>query len=313
MRYRTLGRTGLEVSEIGLGGAVFAGTSHGPFNETDAIAAVRTALETGVNYIDTSRHYGPSEEIIGKALTGYTGDCVICTKLAPRPGMTAADAIAGVEESLTTLRRPYVDVLLAHDIQQIGEGANAVETILQPGGMVDGFRRLQREGRVRFIGVSGRLAEVTAAVQTGEFDVALSFNRFNLLDWSAEAGLLPQAETHNVGITVGGVFYQGFLSLPLKLVLQRVENGLLWPWDWTDTQRQSVLNRLEKLREFVGDDLMALRRLAVQFVLSEPRISAAVIGMKNAAEATENLSTAEAGALDAKTMAKLKTLFTNYV
>ena len=308
MRYRTLGRTGLEVSEIGLGGAVFAGTSHGPFNETDAIAAVRTALETGVNYIDTSRHYGPSEEIIGKALTGYTGDCIICTKLAPRPGMTAADAIAGVEESLATLRRPYVDVLLAHDIQQVGEGANAVETILQRGGMVDGFRQLQREGRVRFIGVSGRHPEVTAAVQTGKFDVALSFNRFNLLDWSAEAGLLPQAETHNVGVTVGGVFYQGFLSLPLELVLQRVEKGLLWAWDWTDTQRQSVLNRLEKLREFVGDDLVALRRLAVQFVLSEPRISAAVIGMKNAAEATENLSAAEGGALDAETVAQLKAL-----
>ena len=308
MRYRTLGRTGLEVSEIGLGGAVFAGTSHGPFNETDAIAAVRTALETGVNYIDTSRHYGPSEEIIGKALTGYTGDCIICTKLAPRPGMTAADAIAGVEESLATLRRPYVDVLLAHDIQQIGEGANAVEMILQRDGMVDGFRQLQREGRVRFIGVSGRHPEVTAAVQTGKFDVALSFNRFNLLDWSAEAGLLPQAETHNVGVTVGGVFYQGFLSLPLELVLQRVEKGLLWAWDWTDTQRQSVLNRLEKLREFVGDDLVALRRLAVQFVLSEPRISAAVIGMKNAAEATENLSAAEGGALDAETVARLKGL-----
>ena len=308
MRYRTLGRTGLEVSEIGLGGAVFAGTSHGPFNETDAIAAVHTALETGVNYIDTSRHYGPSEEIIGKALTGYTGDCIICTKLSPRQGVTAADAIAGVEESLGTLRRPYVDVLLAHDIQQVGEGANAVETILQPGGMVDGFRQLQREGRARFIGVSGRLVEVTAAVQTGEFDVALTFNRFNLLDWSAEDTLLPQAKAHNVGVTVGGVFYQGFLSLPLELVLQRVEKGLLWPWDWTDTQKESVLNRLAKLREFVGDDLVALRQLAVQFVLSEPRISAAVIGMKNAAEATENLSAAEGGALDAETVAQLKAL-----
>ena len=306
MRYRTLGRTGLEVSEIGLGGAVFAGTSHGPFDETDAIAAIRTALENGVNYIDTSRHYGPSEEIIGKALTGYTGDCIICTKLAPCPGMTAAGAISGVEESLTTLQRPYVDVLLAHDIQQIGEGVNAVETILQRGGMVDGFRRLQREGRVRFIGVSGRLAEVTAAVQTGEFDVALTFNRFNLLDWNAEAGLLPQAEAHNVGVTVGGVFYQGFLSLPL--VLQRVEKGLLWPWDWTDTQKESVLNRLEKLRKFVGDDLVALRQLAVQFVLSERRISTAVVGMKNAAEATENLSAAAAGALDAETAARLKEL-----
>ena len=308
MRYRRLGRTGLEVSEIGIGGAVFAGTSHGPFDETEAIAAIRTALEIGVNYIDTSRHYGPSEEIIGRALTGYTDDYIICTKLSPRQVVTAAGTIAGVEESLAALGCSHVDVLLAHDIQHLGEGADAVEKILHPGGMVDGLRQLQREGRVRFIGVSGRLGEVTAAVQTGEFDAALSFNRFNLLDWSAAEALLPQAATHNVGVTMGGVFYQGFLSLPLDLVLQRVENGLLWAWDWTDTRREFVLNRLEKLREFVGEDLAALRRLAVQFVLSEPRVSAAVIGMKSIAEVTENLTAVAAGGLDTETVAKLKAL-----
>ena len=308
MRYRRLGRTGLEVSEIGIGGAVFAGTSHGPFDETEAINAIRTALENGVNYIDTSRHYGPSEEIIGRALTGYTGDCIICTKISPRQVVTAAGTIAGVEDSLTALRRSHVDVVLAHDIQHLGDGVATVEKILQRGGMMDGLRQLQREGRVRFIGVSGRLAEVAAAVQTGEFDAALSFNRFNLLDWSAEEALLPQAATYDVGVTMGGVFYQGFLSLPLELVLQRVENGLLWAWDWTDTRREFVLNRLEKVREFVGDDLVALRRLAVQFVLSEPRISAAVVGMKSVAEVTENLSAVEIGDLDAETVARLKAL-----
>ena len=296
------------MSEIGIGGAVFAGTSHGPFDETEAIAAIRGALETGINYIDTSRHYGPSEKIIGRALMGYTGDCIICTKISPRRVVTAAGTIAGIAESLTALRRSHVDVLLAHDIQHLGDGRDAVEKILQRGGMVDGLRQLQREGRVRFIGVSGRLAEVVAAVQTGEFDVALSFNRFNLLDWSAEAALLPQAEAHNVGVVMGGVFYQGFLSLPLDLVLQRVENGLLWAWDWTDKRRESVLNRLERLREFVGDDLVALRRLAVQFVLSEPRVSVAVIGMKSAAEVTENLAAVAAGGLDAETVARLKVL-----
>ena len=308
MRYRKLGQTGLEVSEIGLGGAVFAGTSHGPFDETEAIAAIRTVLENGVNYIDTSRHYGPSEAIIGKALADYRGDCIVCTKISPRQRPTAAETVAGVEESLAALRRSHLDVLLAHDIQHLGEGANAVEAILQRDGMMDGFRQLQREGQVRFIGVSGRLAEVTAAVQTGEFEVALSFNRFNLLDWSAEDDLLPQAETHNVAVTVGGVFYQGFLSLPLELVLQRVETGLLWAWDWTDARRQSVLNRLEKLREFVDDDLVALRRLAVQFVLSESRISTAVIGMKTASEAMENLSAAAGNALDSTTVGQLKAL-----
>ena len=69
-----------------------------------------------------------------------------------------------------------------------------------------------------------------------------------------------------------------------------------------------MLNRLEKVREFVGDDLAALRRLAVQFVLSESRVSAAVIGMKSVAELTENLSAVEAGGLDAETVAQLKAL-----
>ena len=59
---------------------------------------------------------------------------------------TAAETIAGVEESLATLRRSHVDVLLAHDIQHLGEGVKAVESILQRGGMVEGFRQLQREG-----------------------------------------------------------------------------------------------------------------------------------------------------------------------
>lgn len=308
MYYRTLGRTGLSVSEIGIGGAVYAGRAHGAFDERGAIAAIRTALESGINYIDTSRHYGPSEEIIGKALTGYKGECIICTKLAPRPAMTVAETVAGVEASLKTLRRPHIDVLLAHDIQQSGSGIQAVEAILRPGGLVDGFRQLQREGRVRFIGVSGRVDEVTTAMQTGEFDVVLSFNRFNLLDWSAESELLPTAKAHNVGVTMGGVFYQGFLSLELPVIEKRAAQGMFWDWDLTDGQRNRVLSRLGKLNALVDADLAALRQLAIRFALSESRVSVAVLGMKSVAEVIENLAAAQAGALDAKQIEQLKTL-----
>lgn len=298
----------MRVSELGLGSAVYAGTGHGPFDEQEAVAAIRTALDAGVNYIDTSRHYGPSETIIGKALARHQGECLICTKLGPRSGMTATEAVAGVEASLAALRRPYVDVLLAHDIQQVGEGAAAVEAILQPGGMIDGFRQLQREGRVHFIGVSGRLAEVAAAVRTAEFDVVLSFNRFNSLDWSAGDELLPLAAEKGVGVTIGGVFYQGFLSLPLAVVLERAEHRLFWPWDLTPQQRAIVLARLERLNELVEHDLPALRRLAIRFVLAEPRVGVAVIGMKTPAEVEENLWAAAADGLDAETAARVMAL-----
>ena len=307
MRYRTLGRTGLEVSEIGIGGAVFAGASHGPFDETDAIAAIHTALDTGVNYIDTSRHYGPSEEIIGRALTGYTGDYIICTKLSPRRVVTAAGTIAGVEESLAALGCSHIDVLLAHDIQHLGEGTDAVEKLLHPAEWWTACDNYN--GRAcRFIGVSGRLQRWPQPCRRENL-IPLSISTV-LTFWigAQKKHCCQTREAHNVGVTMGGVFYQGFLSLPLELVLQRVENGLLWAWDWTDTRREFVLNRLEKLREFVGDDLAALRRLAVQFVLSEPRVSTAIIGMKSIAEVTENLSAAEEGGLDVESVARLKTL-----
>jgi D-threo-aldose 1-dehydrogenase len=167
---------------------------------------------------------------------------------------------------------------------------------------------MQREGRVRFIGVSGRLAEVIAAVRTGEFDVVLSFNRFNLLDWSAQDELLPLAQAKNVGVTMGGVFYQGFLSLPLAVTLERAGKGLFWPWDMTAPQREKVLGRLERLSAFVGGDLAALRMLAVRFVLAEPRVGVTVIGMKTPAEVEENMRAARLGSLDAETVQQLKSL-----
>ena len=79
-------------------------------------------------------------------------------------------------------------------------------------------------------------------------------------------------------------------------------------WDLTEKQRNRVLSRLGKLREFVDNDLAALRQLAVRFALSELRISVATLGMKSAAEVTENLSAAEEGGLDAETVARLKML-----
>jgi aryl-alcohol dehydrogenase-like predicted oxidoreductase len=120
--------------------------------------------------------------------------------------------------------------------------------------------------------------------------------------------LLPLTHVHNVGVTVGGVFYQGFLSLPLTLVLQRAEKGLFWPWDMTEKQRERVTSRLRKVSEFIDNDLTALRRLAIRFVLSEPRISVSVVGMKRAAEVRENLSAVEEGALDTDTLAHFSTI-----
>src|SRR5712692_8221339 len=117
MRYRTLGRTGLRVSELGLGGLFVSRVGGGDRGE--ATAAVRRALDLGVNYIDTAPAYADSEEVLGIALEGVTQPYFLSTKLGGRPQPFDPRDQAGlrrsVEESLRLLKRDHLDLLMVHE------------------------------------------------------------------------------------------------------------------------------------------------------------------------------------------------------
>src|SRR6266705_2684984 len=125
MRYRTLGRTGLRVSELGLGGLFVSRGGGGDRGE--ATAAVRRALERGVNYSDTAPAYADSEEVLGIALEGVTQPYFLSTKLGGRPQPFDPKDKAGlrrsVEESLRLLGRDYIDILFIHEPDRPGEYA----------------------------------------------------------------------------------------------------------------------------------------------------------------------------------------------
>src|SRR5690349_9795032 len=120
LRYRTLGRTGLQVSEVGFGGAP-AGLSNyierwnaaGNEEERDVIEAVRTALDLGINYFDTAPGYGEgqSESLIGRGVTGRRDECILATKTAI---CNPSDIIWSVEASLSRLQTEVIDVLQFH-------------------------------------------------------------------------------------------------------------------------------------------------------------------------------------------------------
>ena len=122
MNMRTLGRTGLEVSELGLGG-LFVSKVGGPFEQ--ARATILRAIELGVNYVDTAPGYLDSEEVLGRVLEGVDTPLILSTKLGGRPQpFDARDADGlrrSVEESLRLLKRDAVDILMVHEPDRPGQ------------------------------------------------------------------------------------------------------------------------------------------------------------------------------------------------
>ncbi|MBM4042061.1 MAG: aldo/keto reductase, partial [Planctomycetes bacterium] len=116
MQKVTLGRTGLEVSRLGLGG-LFVASFASP--EDQAVKAVHRALDLGVNYIDTAPGYHNSEEVLGKALKGVTQPVILSTKFGGRPQpfkpQDKACLMASMEQSLKLLGRDSIDMLLIHE------------------------------------------------------------------------------------------------------------------------------------------------------------------------------------------------------
>jgi predicted aldo/keto reductase-like oxidoreductase len=193
MRYRTLGRTGLRVSEIGFGGV--------PIDDPDVLLY---AADRGVNYVDTSPCYrgGDSERVIGRALEGHRDRFVVVTKWCPHHfGEPARKQVFldSLDRSLERLRTDHVDVVLNHEVGVRSDGRGWAR--LEDPEMLEAFEAAKRAGKVRFLGASGHdgdLVEVmTKAVDSGRFDVLLC--RYSFLDYPDQQRLIERAHAAGVG------------------------------------------------------------------------------------------------------------------
>jgi aryl-alcohol dehydrogenase-like predicted oxidoreductase len=258
MQYRTLGRTGLRVSEIGVGGAQFGLTNY--MGEWDAFsdeaeqmtrATIDRALELGYNYFDTAPGYGDgrSEEMVGRALQGHRGEVVLATKVSD--GQWTPEGIrASVEASLRRLRTDVIDVIQFHDGWY---HPHQVDQILRGGGL-ETFQQLKQEGVVRFIGFTaeGPSAGVEALIATGAFDTMQI--RYNLMyqhpsDWHNDEGIIRQADAQGMGIV---------LMRPLT---------------------SGVFQRL-MAQAFSQIDVLDVGKLLLNYVLSDPYVDVALVGMR---------------------------------
>ncbi|MGH9614381.1 MAG: aldo/keto reductase [Bryobacteraceae bacterium] len=211
MNYRTLGRTRLEISELGFGASPL-GDVFGKTDPREGARAVHYAIDAGINFFDVSPYYGITlaETRLGEALEGRRHKVVLSTKCG-RYGANEFDFSpkrirASIDESLGRLRTDYVDLLLAHDIE-FGEEKRIIEET------VPALRQIQRDGKARFIGISGLpLKMLQRVAEAGNVDAILSYCRYNLLMNDLDSTLAPFAHEHGIGLINASPLHMGILT-----------------------------------------------------------------------------------------------------
>src|SRR5579862_5365379 len=176
---RRFGRTGREVTALGLGGGALSDCYGRPTTEEWALATIRRALEMGIRYFDTSPLYGESERRLGIGLAGFPREeYFLATKTGTgtRPkDYSAEGTYRSVERSLGLLKTDYFDLLLIHDPDEL-------ESSFAPAGALEALTRLREQGVIRAIGLGVRSLEFhRRALADGRFDALLTYLDYTLL------------------------------------------------------------------------------------------------------------------------------------
>lgn len=223
MQTRTLGRTGLEVSIVGMGGIPQMRCS-----DEEGVALYKYAIDQGINYFDAAQGYKHCHERLGAAVKGQREKVIIASKSGAG---TAEAMMEAIDDSLRVLGTDYIDIFKLHGVCQFAD----LERRTGPGGALEGLQKAREQGKIRFVGISGHNADVlTKAVETGQFDVILVI--FNYMNTGPEERLLAACAEHGVGVTVmkplGGSVLAQHADLALRWVLQHPEVAVVCPGMW---------------------------------------------------------------------------------
>jgi aryl-alcohol dehydrogenase-like predicted oxidoreductase len=290
MKYRQLGKTGLTVSEIALGGGMF---SHGEQKDVEETChIVRRALERGMNYIDTAPAYGQSEQTLGTALSGTNRPCILSTKFGGRPKpfnpQDKGALRSSFEESLRLLKRESIDILFIHEPDRPRQYEWFSDWDNFHGPVTDLLDELKSEKLVRFTGLAGTTSyEMARIIEKSDYDVVLTAFNYSLLWQEALISVVPAARKKNMGIVVGSPLQHGALA---RCYDDEIEHGA----GWLSPPRRGQFKRLYAL---VRNLDMPLSELGIRFILSNSDVSSVLTGVRSVEELEENIRTVEAGPL----------------
>jgi myo-inositol catabolism protein IolS len=301
VRYRRLGRTDLQVSEVGFGAWAIGGNKHGhsygPTDNAASLKAIARALELGCTFFDTADIYGHglSEKLLGQALQKQRQACIIASKVGndfyhgPVHQNFDPDYIRmAVDRSLERLRTDYIDLYQFH---------NPPLMMLQRREHYEILDELKQAGKIRYYGVSVHDAyEGTMAINTGKPDVIQVV--YNLLRPDARDELFPLAQEQDIGLIIREPLASGMLTgkYAADTIFPDGDIRSTWPREYLLIQVQCV----EKLRFLAREGQRTLVQAALRFVLDEPAMSVVIPGIKTVEHAAENLATSELAPLRAE-------------
>ncbi|WML82242.1 aldo/keto reductase [Streptomyces sp. VNUA74] len=283
MQYRTLGRTGVQVSSLALGAMNFG--SLGRTTQEEATAIVDAALEGGINVIDTADRYsgGESEEMVGKAIAGRRDDIVLATKasmpMSDDPNHKGASRRWLVTELDNSLRRLGVDHVDLYQIHRWDPATDDEETL-------SALTDLQRAGKIRYFGSSTfpayRIVEAQWAAREHHLGRYVTEQpSYSLLQRGAESHVLPVTERYGLGVLVWSPLASGWLSGAVRAGREiATHRSAILPerFDTALPAGRARLDAVEKLAAIADEAGLTLIQLALGFVTAHPAVSAALVG-----------------------------------
>lgn len=309
MRYRTLGKTNLKVSEIGFGGWQISG-DWGNIHD-DSTQVVESAIEAGINLFDSAYVYGDgeSERALGKALKPHRDKVIVTSKIPPKNFRWDVKAhhkvsdfydkkwiIEATERSLKNYGVDYIDVQMLHTWNDIfveqDEWYAAVE-------------QLKQDGKIRHLGVSIKSWEFDqgiAGMKNGMLEVIQVL--YNIFEQRPAEKLFPAALEHNVGLITRVPFDEGLLTGNYLPGHTFADND--WRKNWlTEERLQQAAPRIEELKKLLDQDTPNLSDLAIKFCLADQAVSCTIAGARRIEHVQRNAAVASQPPLNQSTVAAL--------
>ena len=325
MRYRTIGKTGVKISEIGFGcgnnAVLMVRASH-----EDQVKAVRHALDRGINFFDTAFAYGfgKSEENLGGILKELGAEPVISTKIRLEADCLSdvrAATIRAVEAGLARLQRGRVDFVQLHTRVTLARGMGkrfslTPQDVLGPTGVIEGFKTMRDRGKVGHFGFSG-LGDPKALhelVDSGEFHGFQAY--YNLLNPSAGQPVPKAFSAQNYGLIIDRAAAKGMGAFVIRvlaagaLTADPSTGGGSSPEPLSPGSDYSLdLQRAEKVKAALGVSGKELTQAAIRFGLMKQEVSTVLVGFSNTTHIDEAVACSGAPPLSDNEMAKMRRLW----
>lgn len=311
MKKRTLGRTGLQVSEIGYGAWGIGAKQWIGASDDESTRALERAIDLGLNFIDTALAYGDghSEKIVGAVAKKRQG-VYVATKIPPKNRKwpaertipvkdvyTADYVVASTEESLRNLGMETIDLQQLHVWTDEFAGA---------GDWLAGVEKLKKQGKIRHFGIS--LGEHTPdnglkAVESGLVDTVQVI--YNIFDQSPEDALFPLCRKKNVGVLARVPFDEGGLTGKVTPTTEFPKDDFRNGYFKGDRKKE-VWDRVQKIAADLKIGVEKLPEVALRFTLSHEAVSTVIPGMRSVRNAEANCAVSDGKGLPAETLSKLR-------